>query len=329
MGAYVATGTLWLSMPAAMALDLLLGDPQAWPHPVRWMGRSIEWLEPVCRRLWGKEVRAGRIFAATLLVTVWVVSFVTFESLYRLNPVVGFITETMALYYCLSIRSLMLAAMEIHGLLTDTDRQIQIDLARRKLSRIVSRDVDHYQSDDVARATVETVAENFVDGVLAPLFFAVLGGAPLALAYKMVNTMDSMVGYKNAHYRFFGRCAARMDDMANYIPARLAVPLIALAAQFPPGRITGRVFITAMREGRHHASPNAGYPEAAFCGALAVRLKGTDRYHGRWVSAPYLGIAFGPVKPNHIVQACRLMGRSSILSGAVLWLLHLMFQILL
>ena len=325
MGAYIATGTLWLSIPAAMALDLLLGDPQAWPHPVRWMGRSIEWLEPVCRRLWRKEVRAGRIFATTLIVTVWIVSLFTFKALYRLHPVVGFITETMALYYCLSIRSLMLAAMEIHGLLADR----QIDLARRKLSRVVSRDVDHYQSDGIARATVETVAENFVDGVLSPLFFAVLGGAPLALAYKMVNTMDSMVGYKNERYRFFGRCAAHIDDFANYIPARLAVPLIALAAQFPPGRKTGRVFITAMREGRHHASPNAGYPEAAFCGALAIRLKGPDRYHGRWVSAPYLGIAFGPVNPNHIVQAWRLMCRSSILSGAVLWLLHLIFQVLL
>lgn len=177
---------------------------------------------------------------------------------------------------------------------------------------IVGREVDRLDERGVTRAAVETVAENLVDGVVSPLFFAVLGGAPLAMAYKMVNTLDSMVGYKNDRYLMFGRFAARMDDVANFIPARLAVPLIALAAQLLNRR--GRVSMeTAWKDGRAHASPNAGYPEAAFAGALGLWMGGPNHYHGRLVKKPVIGIGFADARPAHIRQASRLMLTTAIL----------------
>jgi adenosylcobinamide-phosphate synthase len=305
------TAPLWLTIPSALALDLILGDPQGWPHPVRWMGRAIEWFEPVCRRLWKSERWAGAVFAVTLIAASWAIAFGVVKSIYGLHLVIGFMVETVLIYYCLSVRALLYAATEIHALLV----RREIDSARHKLSWIVSRDVERYQGEDIARATVETVAENFVDGVLSPLFFAAMGGAPLAVAYKMINTLDSMVGYKNERYIRFGTVAARIDDAANYLPARLSVAVIALAARLFPGRHGRRAFQTALEEGGHHTSPNAGYPEASFAGALAVRLNGPNYYHGRLACKPYIGVAFGPVTIGHIPQACQLMLVASLLGG--------------
>lgn len=306
----------WLAIPAATVLDLLLGDPRGWPHPVRWMGKTIELFEPLCRRVFERERLAGAVFASTLILSSWVVTRMALRVLFDFHPIAAFLAETVLIYYCLSIKSLMDAAMEIHGLL----RRGKIDKARKRLAWIVSRDVDRYQGDDIARATVETVAENFVDGVVSPLFFAAIGGAPLAVAFKMVNTLDSMVGYKNERYRQFGAFAARVDDVANYLPARLAVPMVALAARWLPGTDGRRAFKTAVVEGDQHASPNAGYPEASFAGALGVRLNGPNYYHGRLVSKPYIGVAFAPVGLAHIESACRLMFVASLLAATALWL---------
>jgi adenosylcobinamide-phosphate synthase len=177
---------------------------------------------------------------------------------------------------------------------------------------IVGREVDRLDETGVTRAAVETVAENLVDGVIAPLFFAVLGGAPLAMAYKMVNTLDSMVGYKNERYLLFGRFAARLDDVANYLPARLSVPFIAIAAHLLNGR--GRAALKiARRDGRAHASPNAGYPEAAFAGALGLWMGGPNTYHGRVVEKPVIGKELAGARRIHIRQACRLMLSTSLL----------------
>jgi adenosylcobinamide-phosphate synthase len=198
--------------------------------------------------------------------------------------------------------------MEVHGCLV----QGAVDQARQKIALIVGRDVDNYDGAGIARAAVETVAENLVDGVLAPLFFAAIGGAPLAMAYKMVNTLDSMVGYKSETYQQFGKAAARIADLFNYIPARLSVPIIAVVSQILLG--TGqRSLITAVTEGAHHSSPNAGYAEAAFAGALAVKLNGPNYYHGKLVDKPYIGLRFGNVIPGHIKKACDLMLLSSFL----------------
>jgi adenosylcobinamide-phosphate synthase len=218
------------------------------------------------------------------------------------------------IYYCISIRSLDDAAMEVKRCL----QQQQVQAAKKKVAMIVGRDINNYKENGLVRATVETVAENLVDGVTAPLFFAAIGGAPLALAYKMTNTLDSMVGYKNATYRHFGRASARIDDVLNYLPARLTVPVVALAAQILARRGKWSL-MTAVCEGAHHASPNAGYPEAAFAGALALKLNGPNYYYGKLVDKPYIGVRFGQSSPGHIKKACDIM-----LLSSVLWLILLM-----
>ncbi len=311
----------WWVVPAAFGLDALVGDPHNLPHPIRWMGRAIERWEPFFRRLCRHEVFAGLFFAIFLITATWGLSALLTRITYGIHPLAGSVTEVVLIFFCLSARSLTRAAIEILRLL----RRSEIDAARSKVAMIVGRDVSRYQGDDIARATVETVAENFVDGVFAPLFFAVLGGAPLAMAYKMVNTLDSMVGYKNQRYLLFGRAAARIDDIANFIPARLSVPFIALAAQLLNGACGRRVLKTALRQGRRHSSPNAGYPEAAFAGALAVKLNGPNIYHGVLVKKPYIGIEFGPVQTGHIRQACELMAVTAWISCLCLWLIGLVW----
>ncbi len=301
---------IWLIIPAAFALDALLADPPALPHPIRWMGKCIEALEPPLRRWVDNQLLAGVLFALVLIIAWWAGAVAVTRLAHWLHPAVGFGLEVLLIYYCLSARSLFEAGMEIHRLLL----QGKVDEARSALAMIVGRDVDRYGTEEIARAAVETVAENFVDGVLAPLFFAAIGGAPLAVAYKMVNTMDSMVGYKNERYHRFGRAAARIDDMANFVPARLSVPIIALAAGiFAPGK--GRASLkTAVREGSRHSSPNAGYPEAAFAGALAVKLNGPNYYGGVLVAKPYIGTAFGGAETDSILNACQLMMLSAVIA---------------
>jgi adenosylcobinamide-phosphate synthase len=281
----------WLAIPTAFALDALLGDPRRLPHPVRWMGHAIERAEPFFRKAFNNESLAGLLFALCLILGSWGLAAAMTGLAYRLHVFAGFAVETVLLFYCFSARSLGQAGMEIHTLLAAGD----VDRARSQVAMIVGRDVERYQADDIARATVETVAENVVDGVLSPLFFAAIGGAPLAIAYKMINTLDSMVGYKNPRYLLFGRAAARIDDVANFLPSRLSVLVIALAARLTAGLTARRALSTAWHEGSHHASPNAGYPEAAFAGALGVRLNGPNFYHGVLVDKPFIGTQGGPV----------------------------------
>ncbi len=312
-------------LPAAFALDLLVGDPRWLPHPVRWMGRGIEVWEPVFRRRFSNALWAGGMFALALVAGVWALAALATAMAYAVSPFAGMILEAILIFYCLSTRSLYQAAMEIYRLL----RQGRIDEARGHLAMIVGRDVQGYERDDIARGVVETVAENLVDGVLSPLFFATIGGAPLAMAYKMVNTLDSMVGYKNERYLLFGRFAARLDDGANFIPARLSVPLIALATRLLAGRHGKRALSTGIREGGRHSSPNAGYPEAAFAGALAIKLNGPNYYGGRLVDKPFIGTAFGPAGVPMIRHACQLLVVSSLLGCLAAWALVVAGRILL
>lgn len=305
----------WLVIPAAFALDALVGDPRSLPHPIRWMGRAITWAEPFFRRLFARELLAGQLFAVSLILGCWALAALVVAAAYRLHPVAGFVVEVILLFYCFSAKSLAQAAMAIFHLLAAGD----VAQARAQVAMIVGRDVDRYQADDIARATVETVAENVVDGVLSPLFFAALGGAPLALAYKMTNTLDSMVGYKNPRYLLFGRAAARIDDAANFLPARCSILLIALAARLL-GHSGRAALSTAWHEGSHHASPNAGYPEAAFAGALGVQLNGPNFYGGILVEKPYIGEGLGMVRLPHIRLACRLMTLTASLGCLAAWL---------
>lgn len=299
----------WMVIPAAFALDMLLGDPQRFPHPVRWMGKAISTSEPWFRKIPASPVLAGGLFAVFLAGGTWATAAVLVEACARVHPWLQAAAEVVMVYYCLSVRSLSDAAMEIFNLL----QQDRVQEARSTVAMIVSRDVERYGSSDIARASVETVAENFVDGVLSPLFFGAIGGAPLAMAFKMASTLDSMVGYKNETYIEFGRVSARLDDVFNFIPARVSVPLIALAAQIL-SRSGRRALKTAWFEGRNHTSPNAGRPEAAFAGALGVKLNGPNIYGGILVKKPYIGVRFGEVKIEDIKKACDLMLGCSLLS---------------
>ena len=304
----------WYILPTAVALDIMLGDPHYLPHPIRLMGVAIERFELPFRRLPMKLTYSGTLFAIVLILGTWLSAFLILAAAYRLHAFVGISLEIILIYYCISIHSLDKAAMEVKHCLWHKTLQT----ARNKVAMIVGRDITRYDKAGLARATVETVAENLVDGVTAPLFFAAIGGAPFALAYKMTNTLDSMVGYKNQAYQQFGKASAKIDDVLNYLPARLTVPVIAIAAQILSGS-GERALKTAACEGGNHTSPNAGYPEAAFAGALAVKLNGPNYYDGKLVDKPYIGVRFGKTFVSHIKKACDLMLLSSILWLLVVW----------
>ena len=293
---------------SAFVLDLILGDPLWLFHPVRWMGTAISRMEPVLKRQKIPPIISGTLFCGFLVLSVWVLSWLLVHLAGLLHPICRSILEAISIYYCISPSSLRKAAMEVEAALKSSGLQ----KARKKVSCVVGRETVNLSEQEVVRAAVETVAENLVDGIISPLFYAAIGGAPLAMAYRMVNTLDSMVGYRNDAYLHFGKASARLDDIANYIPARLSVPVIAFAAQLL-SRSGKRAFQTAVHEGAHHASPNSGYSEAAFAGALSVKLNGPSVYHGRLVNKPYIGIAFGDVTRTDIRKACDLMFLCSLL----------------
>jgi adenosylcobinamide-phosphate synthase len=291
-----------LVIPAAFVLDLLIGDPPGWPHPVRWMGKAIEKLEPVFRHLRVPPVMAGGLFALCLIAATWLTAHAALVLLHRLGIGFAVALEVIAIFYCLSVRSLRKAALDVREALQNEG----LEAGRLSVGMIVGRDVNTLTERGVIRAAVESVAENLVDGVIAPLTFAAIGGAPLALAYKMVNTLDSMIGYRNETYHQFGKVAARIDDVANWIPARLAVLCIAAVAQLIDK--TGKqAIMTAWREGGQHPSPNAGYAEAAFAGALEVRLLGPSAYGGQPSPKPFFGKSFNAVWLGDIQKAVDLM----------------------
>jgi len=304
-------------LPAAFILDLIIGDPVFLPHPIRYMGSAISYLEPRFRKLPAGQTATGFFFALFLIFFTWCIGFLIVAAARAIHPIFGFLIETILLYYCISVKSLKNAAMDVYDALQHPD----LEKARQKVGLIVGRDVKLLDKEGISRATVETVAENLVDGVLSPLFFAALGGAPLALSYKMVNTLDSMVGYKNETYIHFGKAAAKIDDFFNFIPARIAVPIIAVSAQLFSGKGI-QTFRTAILEGRCHTSPNAGYPEAAFSGSLEVTLGGPNVYHGKLVSKPYIGKTYGKTKAEHIKEACSLMIVSSLMGLLLFWFIR-------
>ncbi len=308
-------------LPAAFILDWFLGDPRWKYHPVRIMGKIIEILEPPFRSLVAGHLYAGAFFAVFLISATFCISFLFTKLLWNVSPTAGFVLEIVLIYFCISAKDLEKSALKVYRVLMAND----IETARKKLAMIVGRDTDRLSGQGVSRACVETVAENLVDGVIAPLFYASLGGAPLALAYKMVNTLDSMIGYKDEKYLYFGKVSARLDDVLNYIPARLSVPLIALSAGMISG--SGRAaYQSAKKEGSFHTSPNAGYPEAAFAGALAVKLGGPSFYKGKRVDKPYIGSTFGKTDPVHIKKSCDLMILSSVWGLVFLWAISFMVR---
>ena len=312
-----------IAIPIAFLLDICLADPKWLPHPIRWMGAAILFWEPRFRKLPLATARSGALFTGCLVLSTGLISMSILGLAGLVHPHVKTGLEIIMIYYCLSSSGLAAAALEIKALLDHGN----VDEARKKVAMVVGRDVTTYGRDDISRATVETVGENLADGFVAPLFFAVIGGAPAALAYKMTNTLDSMTGYKNERYIQFGKASARLDDLLNFLPARLSIPVIALSVEILKRKNGLQSFKTALREGGHHASPNAGYPEAAFAGGLEVKMGGPNYYHGQRLDKPWIGINFGDANPSHIGQACDIMWLSSFLWTLIAWAGHAFFFI--
>ena len=293
----------WYVLFAAFVLDFLVGDPRWLPHPVVGMGNAISWFEPRFRRWISNPFFSGAFFAFFLIISTWALSFGLVRLAALIHPLLGIGVQVLLLFYCFSATSLVDAAQEVARPLEAHD----IVTARKKVAMIVGRETKRLDEVAVTRATVETVAENFVDGFLSPLFFALLFGVPGAMAYKMVNTLDSMVGYKNETYLLFGRASAKIDDLANFIPARLSVLVIGLAAFLLSVQRGLSALKTGFSQGRYHKSPNAGYPEASFAGALGIRMGGPNVYHGKLVDKPYIGGQFPDPDTTGITRACELM----------------------
>ena len=294
-------------------LDLLLGDPSWLPHPIRAIGALIAALEKALRRLFPKRQGGELAGGAALVILVLALSGgFTLLVLWLCGQVglwLRFLAETVLCYQLLATRSLKGESMKVYQALKAGD----LEGARHAVSMIVGRDTQRLDEAGVARAAVETVAENASDGVIAPLIFLAIGGAPLGMVYKAVNTMDSMVGYKNDRYLWFGRCAARLDDLVNFIPARLAGLLMCLGAGFSgfDGPNALRIF---RRDRKNHKSPNSAHTEAAAAGALHIQLGGPNYYFGKLVDKPAIGDADHPVEPLDIVRVNRLMYATAFLA---------------
>jgi adenosylcobinamide-phosphate synthase len=286
----------------AVALDLLVGDPAWLPHPVRGIGWLASRLEGLARRVLGPTRLAGLLTALTVYAAAGAAAWGAIAVAAMVHPLAGDAVSIGVIYATIAARDLVQHSMAVWRPLAHGD----LSEARRRVGAIVGRDTDRLDEAGVIRAAVESVAESTVDGVTAPLFFAVVAGPVGAMVYRAVNTLDSMFGHQDDRYRRFGWAAARIDDLANYLPARLTAPLLCLAALLLRQR-AGRALRILRRDGRNHASPNAGLTEGAMAGALGVQLGGVNYYDGQPLEKPPIGDAVVPLSPRHIRLANALM----------------------
>lgn len=308
-------------------LDLIFGDPLWLPHPVRLIGSLIGKTEKLVRKH-SSNTPKSLIFAGTVLVILVVaastlVPFLLLYLLYHSVPWLGFGAESIMCYQILATKCLKVESMKVYYSLKKGD----LEEARYNVSMIVGRDTDKLDEAGVARAAVETVAENTSDGVIAPMLYLAVGGPVLGFFYKAVNTMDSMVGYKNDTYLYFGRVAAKLDDTVNYLPARLSALLMIIACPFADLDITGAVRIYR-RDKRNHASPNSAQTEAVCAGALGLKLAGDACYFGKLHKKPTIGDDTRPIDPEDIKRVNRLLYATSLLAAVLIILLKLLAAIL-
>lgn len=294
----------------AVIMDFIIGDPYGFPHPVIYMGKLIKKLEHYLRNK-AKSHKQLKVFGAFIVLIMTTVSFsVPLIILYLLWPykILFHIVNIVFLWTTLAAKSLYKESMKVYDSLKKDDLMD----SRLKLSYIVGRDTSSLSYKEITRAAVETVAENASDGVIAPLLYGLLGGAPLAMFYKAINTMDSMLGYMNDKYLHIGFFPAKTDDVFNLIPARLTGVLICLSAPVVKGNI-GKSFKIMIRDRKNHKSPNCAYPEAAAAGALSIQLGGTNIYFGVPVEKPTLGDPYNALKYTHIKSCNILMFCSEII----------------
>ena len=317
-----------ISILIGAGLDCLIGDPQWMPHPVRLMGALISALD----KLWNREEDSplvlrikGFVLAAFVVSAALRITWGLLRVLYGWRLAAGVAAESILCCYALAARNLRDSSMEVYKALTENGGDLL--KARRAVSMIVGRDTENLDREGVIRAAVETVAENTADGVIAPLFYLALGGAVGGMAYKAINTMDSMLGYKNERYQYFGTAAARLDDVAGFIPARLSGLLLVAAAGLTGMDAAGawRIFC---RDRYAHKSPNSAQSESAVAGALGVQLAGDAVYGGLLVHKPTIGDPCRGIEAEDIPRVCRLMYTASglglglaavVLAGAAFW----------
>jgi adenosylcobinamide-phosphate synthase len=299
----------------AYAADLVFGDPPWLPHPVRIIGYLASVSEKACRRVGNSKtlmLGLGLLVAIMIPAGAAAATWLFLREITQVSPWAGWVAVISLAYTTLSVRSLDGAARVV----VDNLKHGDVVKAREALAMIVGRDTQALDEPEIVRAAVETVAENTSDGVVAPLFYLAIGGVPAAIAYKAINTLDSMFGYKNERYLYFGRASARLDDVANYLPARITAALVAVSALFL-GLSWKKAIEIVRRDARSQPSPNSGYPEAAYAGALGIRLGGTNVYGGRLSHKAYLGDAEQALTVDVQPKVRRLLYATSTLAVAV------------
>lgn len=297
-------------------LDLLLGDPHWLFHPIRLIGNLIAKTEQILRGKnpksaaeadpaeAKKDIQRGVLLVLIVLGSTFLVTAFIIWAGYKIHPVLGFLFETVMTYQILATKCLKVESMKVYTCLKSGD----LDASRRAVSMIVGRDTAVLSEEGVAKAAIETVAENTSDGVIAPMLYTAIGGPVLGFLYKAANTMDSMVGYKNDKYLYFGRAAAKLDDVVNYLPSRISAYFMILAAYLGGKDFNGsHARKIHRRDSRKHASPNSAQTESTCAGALGIRLAGDASYFGKVVKKPFIGDALRPVEIEDIKRANRLM----------------------
>jgi len=300
---------LSLQIAIAFILDMLIGDPKWLPHPIKMIGMCIGYLENILRKLFTSERVAGIFLAFIIVVGTYLITFEIICFAYNIGRFWGISTSIIIIFYSLSIRDLLKEAGSVWKSLKSGD----LKSARKNLSRIVGRDTHSLNEQQVATGCIETSAENSVDGIIAPLFYAFLGGPALAMAYKAINTLDSMVGYKNEKYINLGWASAILDDIANFIPARIAAIILPISSLICGKDYSNSVKILK-RDGQKHPSPNSGIPEAAIAGALRIRLGGPSTYNGIFSDKPFIGDPQNSVDFNDINCTTKIVVVSAIIS---------------
>lgn len=292
------------AMAAGFLLDFLLGDPYWLPHPIRAIGSLIGWLEHKWNHPEEKNSRKGTVMVLLVLAVTGSVTFLLWAGAYRVHPLLGVVVESIMTYQILATKCLKTESMKVYDALQKQD----LEAARKAVSMIVGRDTQSLDETGIAKAAIETVAENTSDGVIAPMLYTAIGGPVLGFLYKAVNTMDSMVGYKSERYLYFGRTAARLDDAVNYMPARIsAVLMIAACLLSGSDYNTKKAWRIYRRDRYQHASPNSAQTEAVCAGALGIRLAGSASYFGKLVEKPYIGDAERAVETEDIKRANHLL----------------------
>ena len=302
-------------IPAAWLFDQLAGDPEWFPHPVRLIGFAATRLEQAIRRPKQSsrhQFLAGTALTLTIVSTAYILTGAAIRQARRQSPLLGDTTELVLAWTCLAARNLHDEATQVTDALTARD----LKRARLRLTRIVGRDTAHLDKSEIARAVIETLAESASDGILAPVFYMAVGGVPAAMAYKAINTLDSMIGHADQRYFYFGKAAARLDDLTNLIPSRLTAAMIVLASVLSGQTHSSSALGIWLRDGSKHKSPNAGQPESAIAGALRVCLGGPNTYQGELIDAPRIGAEYRRPTLLRARQAIRLISLVTLLGIA-------------